>query len=394
MNLSDYIYILFKWKRIIFLAVFLAVVLFTIYSFLIPEKFKATATVMIPPDNSFGLSGLSSLVSDGAGGLGAKLFGMKGSSEDLIFGILNSKSVLTKVIKKFNLDNYYVHEDGNLDKTIKDFRGDLIFELNEYGLIEVSVINESPELSAELVNYFIILSDSMNVALAINQAKNNRTFIETRYFKNVTDLKLAEDSLYKIQKKYGVFAIPEQLEVSIKAAAEMETQLYQREMETEIIKKQFGPESPQYSILEDQLKTLSSRVQELKNPSKLTSSSNVLFPFNEIPEMSLDYYRTYREVEIQSRILEFILPMYEQAKVEEQKNMPTLMIVDQATPPQLKYSPKKAFIILFGFFLSLFFTIPLVFRFEKILALNSFRNPLEKNEFMFYKKIENIFRIR
>ncbi len=40
------------------------------------------------------------------------------------------------------------------------------------------------------------------------------------------------------------------------------------------------------------------------------------------------------------------MPMYEQAKVEEQKSIPTIMVIDKAVPPELKYSPKRSVIIL------------------------------------------------
>jgi uncharacterized protein involved in exopolysaccharide biosynthesis len=392
--LSDYINILFKWKRLIFIITFLILILATVYSFIIPEKFKSTATVMVPQENSFGLSGISSLVSDGAAGLGAKLFGMKSSSEDLIFGILNSRNVLQNVVEKFDLAEYYSVTDGNIDKVLKSFRGDLIFELNEHGLIEISVINESPELSAELVNYFIKLSDSINVSLSIQQAKNNRLYIESRYFKNVNDLRLAEDSLYSIQKKYGVFVVPEQLEVTIKAAAEIESQLYQKELELDLISGQVGKTSPQYLFLEEQVKLLRNRIAELKNSSTLSESSNVFFPFKNIPEISLAYLRTFREVEIQSKILQLILPMYEQAKVEETKNIPTLMVVDKAVPPQLKHSPKKAFIIILALFLTMAILLPLVFRMENITGKALRQNLIEEKEFKIYSRIKNFFRIK
>ena len=59
------------------------------------------------------------------------------------------------------------------------------------------------------------------------------------------------------------------------------------------------------------------------------------------------------------------MPMYEQAKVEEQKSIPTVMVVDKAVPPELKYCPKKAVIIIEFFLLFSFIFIPVVFWGEK-----------------------------
>jgi len=57
---------------------------------------------------------------------------------------------------------------------------------------------------------------------------------------NVADLRNAEDSLYNFQKKYGIVAIPEQLEVSVKAAAEIEAELLKNEMQAFFIKQMYG----------------------------------------------------------------------------------------------------------------------------------------------------------
>jgi len=289
---------------------------------------------------------------------------------------------------------YYEIDDANMDKALKAFSGDVIFEPNENGMIEVSVINKNPELSAKIANYFVHLADSINIKLNIEQAKNNRIFVEKRYNKNVADLRAAEDSMYKFQKKYGIFAVPEQLEASVKAAAGIEAQLVQQQLMVDMLKQQYGVNSPLYAQMNTQLNFLKSKVEELKKSSKLSFPSNVLFPFAEVPDLIIQYYRIYREIEIQSKIMEFVLPMYEQAKVEEQKSIPSLLVVDKAVPPQLKHSPKKAFIILLFFFFGLFIHIPMIFRMEKIYNLKSYNNPLEIKEENLYSRFVRIYRLK
>ena len=74
------------------------------------------------------------------------------------------------------------------------------------------------------------------------------------------DLKAAEDSLYHIQKRYGIFAVPEQLEVSVKAAAEIEAEYLQKKFNLELVETQYGNKSPQYSLLKEQVDALSQKV--------------------------------------------------------------------------------------------------------------------------------------
>ncbi|HRI47902.1 MAG TPA: Wzz/FepE/Etk N-terminal domain-containing protein, partial [Ignavibacteriaceae bacterium] len=167
-SLSDYLYLLLKWKRFLIINLLIVVLISTTVAFLIPVKYKSTATIMIPQDGGFGLGGLTSLIGGGknpAASLGSKIFGVMGSSEDVFMGILNSRTSIVHVIEKFDLIDYYEISDSNIDKTIKAFVNDLDFSVNEFGMIDISVINEDATRSAEIANYFVILLDSLNIKL-------------------------------------------------------------------------------------------------------------------------------------------------------------------------------------------------------------------------------------
>ena len=105
-----------------------------------------------------------------------------------------------------------------------------------------------------------------------------------------------------------------------------------------------------------------------------------------MPNIAIQYLRSYREVEIQQSILEIVMPMYEQAKVEEQKSMPTIFWLDKAVTPQLKDSPKRALIVLIVAFLGFFMLITVIFVGERNISLNQYRNPLEEKSPGFIKK--------
>jgi uncharacterized protein involved in exopolysaccharide biosynthesis len=65
-------------------------------------------------------------------------------------------------------------------------------------------------------------------------------------------------------------------------------------------------------------------------------------------------------VEINSAVLEFLVPLYEQAKFQEEKDIPVLQVLDEAIPPTKKsYPPRTIFTLLisFGAFLFAFFSI-------------------------------------
>ena len=80
---------------------------------------------------------------------------------------------------------------------------------------------------------------------------------------------------------------------------------------------------------------------------------NVFIPFSKMPDIGGEYFRRFRDVEIQYKILQFITPIYEQAKVEEQRNTPSVVVLDRAFPAERKARPKRLLIILGGFLVGL-----------------------------------------
>lgn len=393
---SDYLYILYKWKKFILVNLLLVTAFSLVIAFMIPPKYKAVATIMIPQDNSLVPGGLAGLISakSSAGSLGSKLFGISNSSEDVLLAILNSRTAMTNAINKFDLMNYYEINDANMDKALRAFSADLSFSPNQFGMIEIAVMNRNPRMSAAIANYFTKILDSLNIVLNVEQARNNRIFLEQRYDKNLLDLKIAEDSLYRFQKKFGVFAVSQQMEISVKAAAEIESHLAQKEMEAFFAKQQLGENSPQFQGIQAQVKMLRDKVLELKKADKLSEVSNVLFPFKEIPDIWVSYVRNYRKVEIQNRILDVILPLYEQAKVEEQKSIPTIVVLDKAVAPGIKDSPKRSFIVLSVVFLSFFIMAPLIYIGDGYLRKTTYRNPLEIKAANFFRKLTEFYRLK
>ncbi len=397
-SLTWYISVLLRWKKFIIINLLVVLLITVPIVFLVMKNhYKATTTIMMPPEGGLGLGGLTSLIGgskSGTSALGAKLLGISSGSEDVLLGILNSRSTLVKVINKFNLLEYYEITENNIDKALKAFAGDINFETNEYGMIEISIVNKDPHTAAKIANYMVTILDSTNIALNTANAANNRKFIEQRYFQNLDDLKKAEESMYAFQKKYGIVAVPEQLEVSIKVAAELEGQLMAKEIALQIVKQQLGENTPKYVQLKQEVELLRQKVLALKDSDRGNLKSNVLYPFKDLPDISIEYLRLFREIEIQQKLLEITLPFYEQAKVEEQKSIPTVMVLDKAVPPILKDSPKRAFLLAGVFSVFLFLLIPLCFISEKFRSVENPENEFEKILVRFSKFISTLYRIR
>jgi tyrosine-protein kinase Etk/Wzc len=395
-KLVDYFYILYKWRKFLIINFLLFLILIVVYAFTLSNLYKSTTTVIVLPQNNMGLGSLAGLLGGNNSGLsaGAKLFGLGGNTtEDMILGILNSRSALLKVADEYNLMDYYEIEDRNTDKLLRAFRGDLSFSPNEYAMIDISVVNKDPNVAADIANSLVGILDSINIKLNSEQSRLNRLSIEQRYLKNVNDLKTAEDSMYAFQKKYGIFVVPEQIEVAVKSAAEIESRLAQLEVNLAVAEQSTGINSPGYKLINDQISRLRSKISELKYSENLSDPSNILFPFKNTPDISISYLKNYREIEIQTKIMEVILPLYEHAKFEEQKSAPYVQVLDKADPPELKFAPKRTIII--GGFSILVLSVLVLMSFwgESLVIRGEYRNALDERNSRFFLKVKNIYRI-
>ena len=114
-----------------------------------------------------------------------------------------------------------------------------------------------------------------------------------------------------------------------------------------------------------------------------TQNTRLFIPLNEAADLGLKYIRRYREVSLQQKILEFLLPQYEQVKIQEAKDTPTVQVLDKAVTPVKRKKPKRTIMVLLAGVLSIVFSVTGVFFVEYI-------RHLEANQQEDYRKVENI----
>jgi len=170
--------------------------------------------------------------------------------------------------------------------------------------------------------------------------------------------------LKAFQQKYGIYALPEQTESAIKAAAELKSQAVAREIELGIAKRSLGTDNPQTQALQLQLAEVNKKLREMKYGTAdwyKDQSLSLFVPFKDVPGLATEYIRLYREFEIQNKLMEFLLPLYEQAKIDEEKDTPVVLVLDQAVPPERKAKPRRSLIVLIFMALAFMFSTTWVF---------------------------------
>ena len=218
----DFLYIVAKSRKFLSIFIFIIVGGAILLAVLTPKEYKATSSVLPAAQSDLlsSLSGISSLAKSFSPlrGLG----GLSGSDEtDKYFAILKSKNVQHRLITDFNLRKVYDLEDEPLWKVENALSRNLNFDLETEGNILIEVYDESPERAAKMANFLVSLLNEINTELHITNARSTREFIEKRYFQNIEDITELETQMKDFQEKYGVIAVPEQIEATVKSLAEL-----------------------------------------------------------------------------------------------------------------------------------------------------------------------------
>jgi tyrosine-protein kinase Etk/Wzc len=358
LNVFKYISILLQWKRFIiinFIAVFLLAV--TI-SFLLPKWYKSTASLLPPkqPDIFNSLGSASSMLK-GLGSLG-KLSGLgQKPSNYNYFAILKSRTTMEKIIKKFDLINVYDISDSSMEKAIKELEANVAFEEQNEDNITIEVYDKDSVRAADMANYFVEVLNEVSTRLGTQEARSNRDFIESRLDKVKIALASAEDSLRIYQEKSGMIISPEET-ATVSSIATLYGLKAKKEIELSVLGRSLGTDNESYQQTKIELNELNRKL--------------ITFP-----NIGLKSLRLYRDVAIQQKILEFLIPIYEQAKIEEQKDVPVLLVLDKAVPAERKSKPQRVLIIFLTSGLALFFFVLLTFLFHGIIHRTAELNSLE-----------------
>lgn len=348
-NIIDYINLFLKNKKTILTVTIIGIFLSTIAAFFIIDPiFLSTGVIKVATSKSSMLGGLlSSTGLSDLGDFGDLAPGSGSSAQDLALyeNIVLSRRCLEETIIKFNImeeeDFKYMYD------AMKYFRDNVIVINKDKiaGTMSIGIFDKNPARAKDIADFIIFQLNKINVELSVQNAKNNRTFIEERYNLVQKDLRKAEDTLQDFQDKYGI-APDIQVQAAAKGSIELEAEIKSEELKLELLNKILSPDQAEVKTQEEKIAALKKEFLEIMNTDYEESRLNL----KGTPKIILDYYRLRRNVEIQNKILITLIPMLEQSKIEENRETPTVLILDNPNVPDKKSKPKRLYIILFSTF--------------------------------------------
>lgn len=326
---TNLLFFLFKWRKLLIIICVAAVVISAGISLLIKNKYVSTVVMFPTSTNAVSKALISSQygVKDDV-----MAFGEDEQAEQML-QVLNSNEIRTRIINKFNLIKHYDIDPDSKYKNTKlyeTYNENISFNRTEYMAVEVKVIDEDPQMAADIANEIANLYDTVKNNLQKQRSLEGFRIVEGAYQELQNEINKKEDSLSILRSK-GVQDYESQAE-----------RLY------EGLAREIGTGNT------NAVKQIQSRLDTL---AKYGSA-----------------YVSLRDgLEHDKKQLSDLKAKYEESKVDAESSIPQKFVVDYAFKAEKKSYPVRWLIVVISTFATLLTSIILIilwenFRKYKLLA--------------------------
>ena len=297
-NSLNLLNIIYKWRKQLTIIGIAAIVVSSIISLTIKEKYKST--VILFPATTSSIS--KALLTDNNFKKDDVLeFGGEDEAEQML-QILNSDEIRTKICEKFNLLRHYSISPTDKFKRTKlfdEFENNITFKRTEYMSVKIEVL----DVNADIANDISALHDSTKIRIQRERGKQALNIVKKEYFDKVADVRRMTDSIKKINS-FGV---------------------YDYESQSEVTTEQYA-----IAISKGDQRAVKALDEKLKVIANYGSA----------------YVSLRDNLEFQRKQLNLLKTKYEETKVDVEQILPQKFIVSNAFPAEKKSYPVRWIIVL------------------------------------------------
>ncbi len=288
---------------------------------LLPNWYRAESTLLPPSDS--GNSGFGLL----AGMIQTSALSQLGlpttSTPSDVFGeILKSRRLNEAAIQRFELERVY--KQKGIDRTLREFRQHLTVSVNAAGLLTVSFEDRDAKRAADVTNFLVDELDRFNVDTYKTRGKRLRQFLEVRLGDVQRQLAASEGRQQGYESRHRVLSASES--DAVRGASEILAQKFSLETQRAYISSYASPGSAERAAIEQQLAALNSEIGKL-------------------PELKMEGARLALEVEVNRKLVGLLTAQFEDARMQETRDTPTVTVLDVAPVPQVKARPVRSHIV-------------------------------------------------
>ncbi len=365
LHLLDFFSAMARNKRIVFLYMIGFGFFFFAFTYIMPFTYSGLST-LVPPEKQSGGSQLLSFLT-GSGGSGA-LDLMKSAENpalDMFKNILDSRTVSEEIARDPRIRRYFSSWD-----TTERYIGYMVNECLTSEPLRNGIFNVQVDIKTHwfpsgaekdsaralvpyLAKLFVEHLDYYNRERLMTTARNTRIFVEGEYKSRILQLDTAYTHLQAFQQEHKAIALTEQLAAAVTSAAQLSSQEQQLSIQVAAAEREMSPNAGQIEILRSQL-------DETRRQLKKYDEGGVgeyVLALDSVPTLTRTLAKLTREVKMLETVSAYLRQQLEQERINEQRNLPTLTVLDSAIVPERKSSPKRAVMLALGVFAGLFISI-------------------------------------
>jgi tyrosine-protein kinase Etk/Wzc len=321
-----------------------AAVIAAAIAFLLPVRYTSAAS-FIPPNLNSGSTMASTLAGQLSALGGGDILGGVKSPGDLYAGILMSRSIADGLIRQFHLmEVFRVKKMSQAEKILGS--NTIVAVDQKSSIVTVEVTAKSPQLAHDLANAYMDGLRETNGRLALDQSSQRRIFFGEQLEKEKDDLADAEVELKKTEEKSGLIAPSGQTQSEITTIAQTQAQIAVREVQLAALRDSATEQNPDVIRLRSEIDDLQGQLARLQRGG--SSGSVATIPTAKVPEVELEYVRKDRDVKYHEALFDMLSRQYEAARLDEARDAPVIQVLDTASFPDTKSSPKRTLILLAG----------------------------------------------
>ena len=317
-DLAVYVDILRRWRKFILGTVGTVAVVSAIVSFLLPKWYAAHST-LIPPQESDFQSSMKSLV-EGITIPGLEGITPAGSESQLFLAILDSRTLRERLIRDFNLRAVY--KQRKMEDALRVFSKLARAGITDRGVVDVVVEDRDPQRAADLANAWVRALDDFNKHARMTAGKKTRIFVEERLRETQERLRAAEDTLAGYQRAHTSASLAAGLSRSDASGTSVLAQRMALSVKLARLTGLYRQSAPEVEQTRAELAALDRQIDLL-------------------PPLAMHTARLLRDMKVQEQVYQLLVAQYEEARIRENKDTPTVEVLDVASKPERKVRPVR-----------------------------------------------------
>lgn len=217
------------------------------------------------------------------------------------------------------------------------------------GIIELSLTGDNQEQATSVLREIILSYIDQNQSRGAEETTKTLDFMEAQIPKLKQKLEESETAFNSFREKYGTIDVSKEAELLITENGQIDSQINELNLKKADLTTYYTDEHPLVVQINDQLKVLNDRKQEIKGT------------VGKLPEIQREFLQLSEDVGINRELYLTMLKNYEQLKIVKAGQIGFARIIDLPISTFNAIAPKKALIVLLATLLGLMLGVVIVF---------------------------------